>query len=284
MSLTTRVLIALLGGLALGILVSVTGNPGLERLALGIEPVGTLFINAIRMTVIPLVVGSLIAGIADTPNPATLGRGGIRALLIYVGTLVAGGIFSGVLAPPILARLPIDPAASAALQASAASTVSATQENMQRLPGFADWLIGLVPNNPMRAAADGAMLPLIVFSLFFGLAIAGLKGDARATVVRVFEAIRDASLTLVQWVLRTAPIGVFALAVPLATRLGVSAAGAIAAYNGLTAVMTTVFIVTVLYPMAALLGACRSATSRGRSCRRRPWPSAPGHRSRRCRP
>jgi len=254
MSLTTRVLIALLGGLVLGILVSASGSPGLAQLALGIEPIGTLFINAIRMTVIPLVVGSLIAGIADTPNPATLGRGGVRAVLIFVGTLVAGGIFSGVVAPPILARLPIDPAASAALQASAASTVSTTQESMQRIPGFADWLISLVPNNPMRAAADGAMLPLIVFSLFFGLAVAGLKGEARGTVVRVFEAIRDASLTLVQWVLWTAPIGVFALALPLATRLGLLAAGALAAYTGLVAVLTVVFVVAVLYPMAAVLG------------------------------
>jgi Na+/H+-dicarboxylate symporter len=100
------------------------------------------------------------------------------------------------------------------------------------VPGFAQWLIDLVPNNPVKAAADGAMLPLIVFAVAFGLAVAGLKGDSRATVVRVFEAIRDAAMTLVRWILLTAPVGVFALALSLSARLGVSAIGAWPATSG----------------------------------------------------
>jgi len=71
MSLTTRVLIALVAGLGLGLLVSMSGNEALVSSARWIEPLGTLFINAIRMTVIPLVVGSLVAGIAAAPNPGT---------------------------------------------------------------------------------------------------------------------------------------------------------------------------------------------------------------------
>jgi len=254
MSLTTRVLIALLAGLALGILVSLSGNASLARAVTWIEPVGTLFINAIRMTVIPLVVGSLVAGIAAAPSLGSLGRSGLRAFTLFLTTLFAGGIFAALVAPAVFSRLPIDPAASAALQASAASTAGATQESVQRIPGFADWLISLVPSNPVRAAADGAMLPLIVFALAFGLAVAGLTGASRTAVVRVFEAIRDAALTLVQWVLWTAPVGVFALAFPLAARLGLSAAGALAGYIGLVAVMTVVFGVVVLYPMATLGG------------------------------
>ncbi len=109
------------------------------------------------------------------------------------------------------------------------------------MPGFAQWLIDLVPNNPVKAAADGAMLPLIVFTLAFGLAVAGLKGESRAAVVHVFEAIRDAAMTLVRWILWTAPIGVFALALALVARLGASAIGALAGYVVLVAVMTVVF-------------------------------------------
>ena len=254
MSLTTRVLAALVAGLGLGILASTTGNAALTAIAGWIEPVGTLFINGIRMTVIPLVVGSLVAGIAAAPNPAALGRLGGRAFVIFLVTLLAGGLFAAVVAPPVLARLPIDPAASAALQASAASAAGATQQSVEQIPGFAQWLVSLVPANPLRAAADGAMLPLIVFTLAFGLAVAQLQGEPRHAVTRMFEAIRDAALTLVQWVLWTAPIGVFALAMPLAARLGLSAAGALAGYIALVAVMTVVFGALVLYPMASIMG------------------------------
>jgi Na+/H+-dicarboxylate symporter len=254
MSLTTKVLIALVAGLALGLLVSSSGNASLIAAARWIEPVGTLFINAIRMTVIPLVVGSLIAGIAAAPNPASLGTIGARALVLFLITLFAGAIFAAIVAPPLLGRIVIDPAAQAALQASAAEAASTTAESVRRIPGFASWLIDLVPNNPVKAAADGAMLPLIVFTIAFGLAVAGLKGETRSAVVHVFEAIRDAAMTLVKWILWTAPLGVFALAFALVVRLGVSAIGALAGYIVLASAMTFVFGVLVLYPLAAWLG------------------------------
>ena len=253
MSLTTRVLIALVAGLALGLLVSSTGNPALVTVARWIEPLGTLFINAIRMTVIPLVVGSLIAGIAAAPNPSALGKVGVRAFLLFLVTLFAGAIFAALVAPPVLGQFTIDPAAQAALQASAADTTS-TAESLRRVPSFAQWLIDLVPANPVKAAADGAMLPLIVFTLAFGIAIAGLKGETRAVVVRVFESIRDAAMTLVGWILWTAPIGVFALSFALVVRVGGSAIGALAGYIALAVVLTVTFTALVMYPMAAILG------------------------------
>ncbi len=253
MPLTTKVLIALLAGLATGILASISGNESVIRAAILIEPLGQLFINAIRMTVIPLVVGCLIAGIADAPDPASLGRGGMRVVLLYVVTLTAGGVFAAVIAPPILARMPLDPAASADLLSAATGSVDPVQ-SQAGLPGFTEWFVGLVPTNPFRAASDGAILPLIVFSLAFGLAIAAVKGAGRDTLVRFFEGVRDASLKLVTWILEASPIGVFALALPLAARLGVAAAGALALYAALVAVLTVVFTLAVIYPMAPLLG------------------------------
>jgi len=254
MSLTTRVLIALVAGLGLGLLVSSSGNPTLVNVARWIEPLGTLFINAIRMTVIPLVVGSLVAGIAAAPNPAMLGRIGMRALGLFLITLFAAAIFAALVAPPILGQLTIDPAAQEALRASATEAAGTTAESVRRIPGFAQWLIDLVPSNPVKAAADGAMLPLIVFTLAFGLAVAGLRGETRSAVVRVFEAIRDAAMTLVRWILWTAPVGVFALALAIVVRLGVSAIGALAGYIALASAMTFVFGVLVLYPLASWLG------------------------------
>lgn len=254
MSLTTRVLIALVAGLALGLAVSASGSADLLAATRWVEPVGTLFINAIRMTVIPLVVGSLVAGIASAPNPGSLGRIGSRALVFFLGTLVLGALLTALVAPPFLRALPLDPAASDALRAAAASSAEATAESARRIPTFGQWLIDLVPANPMRAAADGAMLPLIVFAVAFGLAVATLTGEPRQAVARVFEAIRDASLTLVRWVLVAAPVGVFALALPLAARLGLAAAGALAGYIALVATLTVVFGAVVLYPLAVALG------------------------------
>src|SRR5688500_18995575 len=254
MSLTTRVLFALVAGLGLGLVVSSTGNPTLVTMTRWIEPLGTLFINGIRMTVIPLVVGSLVAGIASAPNPSALGKIGVRALAIFIVTLFAGAIAAALIAPPVFALFAIDPAAQAALQASAAESATATAESVRRIPGFGQWLIDLVPTNPVKAAADGAMLPLIVFTLAFGLAVAGLKGDIKTVVVRVFEAIRDAAMTLVRWILWTAPIGVFALALALVARLGASAIGALAGNGGLVVAVSVIFAVLVLYPVATIIG------------------------------
>jgi Na+/H+-dicarboxylate symporter len=251
MSLTSRVLIALIAGLGAGLAISASGAAWLLATAGFIAPAGTLFINAIRMTVIPLVVGSLVAGVASVPNPRTLGRLGGRALVFFLGTLLAGAVLAALAARPILSLLHVDAAAAESLRASAAGL---SPQAATPLPTFAQWLAGLVPVNPVKAAADGAMLPLIVFSLVFGLALATLAEGARRPVVRVFEALRDASLMLVRWLLWIAPVGVFALALALAARLGVAAAGALAGYVALVAVLTVAFGVLVLYPLATTLG------------------------------
>jgi Na+/H+-dicarboxylate symporter len=121
------------------------------------------------------------------------------------------------------------------------------------MPSFGTWLVDLVPANPIKAAADGAMLPLIIFSLAFGIAMTRVEMQRRTAVVRVFEGIMEASIVLVHWVLRLAPIGVFALAVPLASRVGLSAAGALATYVVVVSVLSALLI-ALLYPVAVIGG------------------------------
>ena len=254
MSLTTKVLVALALGMTLGVAISLTGHPALAGLVAVIEPLGTLWINAIRMTVVPLVVGSIIVGVTAAPDSRTIGRIGSRALLLFLALLTVGGIFAAIVAPPLMRFIPLDPHAVAALRASGAQATTAAAASVDKIPGFADWLTALVPVNPVKAAADGAMLPLIVFSVCFGLALARLTGETREQMVRFFRGVADASLTLVRWVLDAAPIGVFALAVPLAARLGVSAAGALVGYIVVTVVVVVAFGVLLLYPLAAFAG------------------------------
>ncbi len=240
--------------MALGITISVAQVPALTGLVAFIEPLGTLWINAIRMTVVPLVVGSIIVGVTAAPDARTIGRIGTRALLLFLALLIAGGVFAAVLAPPLMGLIPLDPAAVAALRASGESATTAAAESVRKIPGFAQWLTELVPVNPVKAAADGAMLPLIVFSVCFGLALSRLTGETRDLMVRFFRGVADAALTLVRWVLAAAPIGVFALAVPLAAKLGVSAAGALVGYVAVTVVIVVAFGVVLLYPLATIVG------------------------------
>ena len=254
MPLTTRILIALFLGLALGIGISTSGNASLAALVPWIEPLGTLWINAIRMTVVPLVVGSIIVGVTAAPDTRTIGRIGSRALVFFVVTLTIAAVFAAIVAPPMMARIPLDANAVAALRESAAAASSAASESVNRIPTFSQWLTDLVPVNAVKAAADGAMLPLIIFSLAFGLAITQLSAESKELLVRVFRGIADASLMLVRWILVAAPIGVFALAVPLAAKLGLSAAGALAGYVVVVVLITSAFCLLVLYPIAAFTG------------------------------
>ncbi|MBY0489959.1 MAG: dicarboxylate/amino acid:cation symporter [Gemmatimonadaceae bacterium] len=259
LSLTTRVLLALVAGLGLGVVIATSGSPALLAVGKALEPLGTLFVNGIRMTIIPLVVSSLIVGIAAAPDAATIGRLGGRALLFMVVSVAVAAALGVTVAGPLFDAFPIDPAATAALRTNAAGAGDAAAQSAKAVPGFAQWLTDLVPVNPVKAAADGAMLPLIVFSVAFGIAVTRLEPTRRAALVPVLEAIQDASLTLVRWVLGFAPLGVFGLAVPLAAKLGVSAVGALATYVGVVSVLSIVLIL-LLYPVAAALGRVSLAT------------------------
>ena len=251
-SLTVRVLLGLVAGLVVGF--AANAFPSLRSVVPWIEPLGSIFINAIRMTVVPLVVASLVVGVAGASDARAIGRVGWRALTLFILLVLAGAVFGALIAQPILVRM-IDPASASAISAGGAGELAgAAQEGARRLPTFAQWLIDLVPSNPIRAAADGAMLPLIVFSLLFGVALLQLDTQRRRPIIGFFEGVADAMLVLVRWVLALAPIGVFALAVPLAARMGLAAAGALLGFVVLVSALSVAFMLLVLYPAASAIG------------------------------
>lgn len=207
-----------------------------------------MFVNAIRMTVIPLVLSSLIVGIASSGTGSIVARLGGRGIAVFVTLLVISGVIGAVVAPPILSRLTLDPSAVATLQASAAH---AGAVNGSAIQTPSQWLVALVPANAVSAAVDGAMLPLIVFALLFGLALIQVQPAIRVRVVSILRGITEAMLVIVRWLLVVAPIGVFALTLPLVARLGVNALGALAAYVIVASGTAAVLIIVVLYPAAA---------------------------------
>ena len=254
MSFTLRVLIGLIGGLALGLGVSGTGQPLLRALPTWIEPIGIIFVNAIRMTIVPLVVSALVAGAASMQTVSAIGRLGARSLAVFVIALAAAGVFGGAVAFPLLGRLAIDPVVAASLRAASADAGRVALQSAGHGPSAGEWLIGLVPVNVFRAAADGSMLPLIVVALAFGIALTAIDGGRRDAVVHVLQGVADAMLVLVTWILRFTPVGVFALALPLGARMGLSAAGSLLYYVVLLSAVTVAYVVVVLAPAVVLVG------------------------------
>jgi Na+/H+-dicarboxylate symporter len=221
----TRASVGLALGLVVGIAISVSGSPALKAAASALEPIGTLWVNAIRMTVIPLVVSLLIATIANEHDLGAVGRLGGKAVAIFTLLLSGVAVIGFVAGPPLFKFLHIDPAAAAALRATVPASASKVE-----LPTFASWVVSLVPANPIKAAADGAMLPLIIFAVAFAAALARTPAELRVGGATFFRGIADAMLVLVKWVLAVAPIGVFVLAVTLAAKIGVGVAGAVGFY------------------------------------------------------
>ena len=254
MSLTTKVLLGLIAGLGLGLALGGTDAPAARSLFAVLEPIGTIFINAIRMTVIPLVVSSLVVGVTSAPDPSSVGRIGARALVLFVIVLAAACAVGVLVGAPLMAMLPLDPSAVEALRASAASASETTVGSAASLPTAGQWIVALVPPNPVKAAADGAMLPLIIVSVAFAAALLRISSERRVPVVRFFEGIQDASLVLVRVILDLAPYGVFALAVPLAARMGLASAGALVGYIVIVCAICILFMALVLYPAAVVLG------------------------------
>jgi proton glutamate symport protein len=246
-----RVLLALVLGLGAGAAVAASGNPTLLHSVDFVAPIGTLWINAIRMTVIPLVVSLLVMAVASASEIRGLGRLSVRTLLVFLA-LMAGMALVAIPFETTLWRLlphtsganPLPPGA-----AEAASQIAGVKTQTS----FGSWLVSLIPTNPIAAAANDAILPLVIFTVLFALAIARSPAAERATLLGFFRAVRDAMLVLVRAVVALAPIGIFGLVFPLAAGGGLRVAGVVGLYIVFYSAMS-ISMTLLLYPVAVFLG------------------------------
>ena len=244
MSMTARVLIGLALGLTLGIGAAATRQPGLLAAAPVIEPIGSLWLNALRMTVIPLLVSLLVTSVASTSRAATTGRLAGRTVLLVLGFLFASSLFVSFLMPAMLAARPLDPGTVAVLRGMIGGG-----DAIADVPTAGEWITGLVPANVIQAAADGAILPMVVFAALLGLAIPRLQPVAGDHLLTFFGAVRDAMLVIVHWVLQLSPLGIFALVFPFAASAGSHLIGALSYYT-VTQVILCVVLTLAMYPLA----------------------------------
>lgn len=219
------VLLALVAGLVVGALIR-SSAPQLTEAADIASAFGGLWLNTLRMTVVPLVVSLLITAIASVADTAKTGGLVARAIGLFTLLLFFAATYSVLVTNGWLTIWPIDRAAAAAFVAG----VGADAVTITEPPSFVAWLQSLAPYNPVKAAAEDGMLALVVFSIFFGFAAATLKPEMRAQIVNFFRAVSEAMIVIVHWVLLAGPFGVFALALGVGLHAGFSAAGTLAQY------------------------------------------------------
>ena len=250
-SLTLGVLVALIAGLLAGAAADSWGLPGGEGTARLIQSVGELWLNALKMTIIPLIFGLLVTGIASIADAAATGRLALKALMVFAVLLVGATTYAFLASEGLHAIWPIDPAAGQALIASAPD--SATVRDSASGAGLAGFLASLAPSNPVRAAADDAILAVVVFAIAFGFAATRLESRMRAPLVAFFEAVSQTMIVIVHWVLMAAPVGVFALSMGVGLNAGVGALGTLGHYVSMVS-LAQIGLILLIYPVVVLWG------------------------------
>lgn len=191
-------------GFVLGIVAGVMIGP---KVAI-VEPIGKIFITLLKMLIVPLVFSSLVVGVSSIGDPKTLGRIGIKTILLYLGTTAVAiviGLSMGHFFHP-----------GAGMNIENVTAVSG-----KTAPTLAQVIVGMFPSNPIQALAQGHMLQIIVFSLFFGIA-AVLAGEKGKPILSVMDSIAETMYKVTELVMSLAPYGVFALIAVTVSKYGIS--------------------------------------------------------------
>ena len=245
--------LGLAAGLALGLLASATGAPLLHALAAGVGPVGTLFLRLLQMVVIPLVAAALFTGVAGLGDVRRLGRLGAGALGFFWATTLVAIAIGFAVAALILPLADVSPVHHAQLRALAGDSLTVGAATVAP-PGGARFLIELVPPNPLRAAVEGQLLPLIVFVSICAVAAASLPAAKREPLLELADAATRALIRIVHWVLLLAPFGIFALVAPAVAQFGWDLVRAMLVYVLAVVAGVTLLVAAVYLPLVRLLG------------------------------
>lgn len=219
MSLTTRVLLGMVFGIAAGFMLRLFPTDGVvhEYIVNGLFSVGgDIFVASLKMLVVPLIFVSLVCGTSSLRDMSTFGRLGGKTIAFYLMTTAIA------LVTAISIALIFKPGEGADL-------TSATSFTTAEAPSLGQVIVGMFPTNPINALAEGNTLQIIIFSILFGLAISA-SGKAGERFVDFFRDLNTVILKLVALLMNLAPIGVFCLMAKLFTTIGLSAITSLLGY------------------------------------------------------
>ena len=254
MSQSTRILAGLVLGLVAGILAAALAPGAVGPSVAVAQPIGATWLNALQMTVVPLVFALLVTGVAATAEAAQAGRLAGRAVALYVSVMAASAVAAAFLTPLFLDLAPLPAASSAALRGALSGA-----ETVPPVPPLGDFFAGIVPSNVVKAIADSNFLSMIIFALIFAFAMMRILPELRDQLIRLFTGIRDTMLIVIEWVLWVGPVGVFALAYVVGARAGGGAFQALIHYI-LIVWAVGITVTLAAFPVAILGGRVSLAT------------------------
>jgi Na+/H+-dicarboxylate symporter len=226
----------ILAAMVAGALVGLAARPGGELLGLPVAAIGgflgTAFLNLLKMLVVPLVVSSVISGVASLGGAHDLGRLGGLAMLFYVTTTLVAVLIAmtvvNVVQPGIVDGQPAG--ALLALHTDTASVAASVQAHAGQSVGQV--LLGMIPVNVVQAAAEGKLVGLLFFSLLFGVFITRIEGNLRDTLTRFWQATFEVMMRMTGFVMRLAPLGIFGLTLKVTAETGLDAARPLLVFAG----------------------------------------------------
>ena len=208
LSLAWQILIGLVLGIAIGALLNHFSAEKAWWISNVLQPAGDIFIRLIKMIVIPIVISSLVVGIAGVGDAKKLGRIGLKTIIYFeVVTTIAilvGLVLANVFQPG--AGIDMSTLGTVDISKYAATAAEVTHEH-----AFIETILNLIPSNIFAAMARGEMLPIIFFSVLFGLGLSSLNAELRDPLVKTFQGVSESMFKVTHMIMNYAPIGVFAL-------------------------------------------------------------------------
>lgn len=206
MNLSVKILIALILSVVLGL---VLGAGSLPFIKAWIAPLGTIFINLIKMMIVPVVFTSLVVGMTSIGDLKSLGRVGVKTISVYLVTTAIAIVIGFAVA---LVGKP-----GVGMLSNAGATVK-----VKAAPSVMEVLVNMIPTNPIASMAKADILPVIIFALFVGAGILQIKKEQSELLIKVFDAFAEVCYKIIAAVMQLAPIGVFALLLPVVAAHGPS--------------------------------------------------------------
>jgi Na+/H+-dicarboxylate symporter len=206
-------------------------------------------LNALQMTVVPLVAALMVLGVNSASDAAASGRIARNALVVFVVLLTLAATFAAFLAPALFSILPRDDSKIAAIRAA----LEPVANSQHTASGLGEALVAIIPSNAIAAAANSAMLPLVTFALFFGFGLTRIDRERRTKMLDFIQTISETMIVIVRWVLWAAPLGVFALVLAVCARVGSNLAGEVGYYIVVQSVMY-LSVTLLLYVVARVFG------------------------------
>ncbi len=229
LQLYTKILIGLVLGAIVGVLANKFGFS--VQVTSYIKPFGIAFIRLISLIVVPLVFASLLLGTASLNDIRKLGRVGGKTMVYYLATTAIAITIGLVLANLLGPGKGLDAETKERLMVNYQAEAASKIEQATKQPGVAEVLLDIIPTNPAKSFADGEMLQIIFFALFFGVTMTLIPKEKTKTLLSFFEGLNEAMIKMVGIIMEFAPFGVFALIAAIIGEFGAAILLTLAKYS-----------------------------------------------------